>query len=206
METGMSMTGNLQTHCAKLLAVLVFVTMPTLSYSASIDSAYTSLVLEDCTPQPAPEASGDGEGTDGGRWICDGYAGIPVHVAEGDLRMFVSFGANAANEPAASQTLPAFNTVNETLEWRLADRGGWRPYATILRWFPQTFDEATGQQVTGQMLVVTRLGFELGGGTCQIAIIDAKAVPDANIRAREIADTMAGDFDCDRDEIIRMPR
>ncbi|AXS42788.1 hypothetical protein D1F64_21515 [Breoghania sp. L-A4] len=175
--------------------------------AARTDSAYTPLVLEDCTPRQAAGGADGGEGTDGGRWICEGYAGIPVYVAEGDLRMFVSFGPDAANEIAASQTLPAFNTINETLEWRLADRGGGRPYATILRWFPQGFDQATGQPVTSQMLVVTRLGFALGdGGTCQIAVIDAQAVPDANARARQIADTMARDFDCERDEIIHLPR
>jgi hypothetical protein len=32
------------------------------------------------------------------------YAGIDVRVAEGDLRMFVSFGPDAEKQPAAGQT------------------------------------------------------------------------------------------------------
>lgn len=164
------------------------------------DSAYTKIDLNACpyTPPASPE------GTDGGRWTCAGYEGIPVHVAEGDLRMFVSFGANAADEPAAGQTLPQFNTINETLEWRLvSDGGGWRPFATILRWFPETADAVSGQSVTGQVLVVTRLG---AGETCQVARIDAAAVRNANERAREIADTRARAFDCATDPIVELRR
>ncbi|NNC27324.1 hypothetical protein HKX42_10605, partial [Salinisphaera sp. USBA-960] len=35
-----------------------------------------------------------------------------------------------------------------------------------------------------------------GGGTCQIARIDAQANKNANDLARQAADTMAGSFDC----------
>ena len=162
-----------------------------------IDSAYTKLDLERCAYTPPASV----EGTDGGSWRCLGYKGMPVFVAEGDLRMFVSFGQNAENNIAAAQTLPNFNTINETLEWRVLDRGGWRPFATILRWFPQSYDEAAGKEVTGQVLVVTRLG---RGQVCHIGYINARKVANANERAREIADTRARTFDCGRDEIIRI--
>lgn len=152
--------------------------------AASIDSAYTKILLDSC---PLIEAGDEEEGTFGGAWQCPGYKGEGVYVAEGDLRMFVSFGPDAANEPAAGQTLPNFNTVNETLEWRL--RGG-VPFATILRWFP-SLDEGAK---TGSVLIVTQL--QPGGGTCQIARIDAQANKNANDLARQAADTMAGSFDC----------
>ena len=142
------------------------------------------MVLDSC---PLIEAGDEEEGTFGGAWQCPGYKGAGVYVAEGDLRMFVSFGPDAANEPAAGQTLPNFNTVNETLEWRL--RGG-VPFATILRWFP-SLDEGSR---TGSVLIVTQL--QPGGGTCQIARIDAQANKNANDLARQAADTMAGSFDC----------
>jgi hypothetical protein len=61
---------------------------------------------------------------------CKGFGGLDVRVAEGDLRMFVSYGPDAAAQTAAQQTVPAFNTTGETLEWRLADG---EPFATILR-------------------------------------------------------------------------
>jgi hypothetical protein len=151
--------------------------------AAGADSAYTKLRLETCRQI---ETASD-EGTFGGAWECPGYQGQAVYVAEGDLRMFVSFGPFAADEPAASQTLPNFNTVNETLEWRL--HGG-TPVATILRWFP-SLDEGAR---TGSVLIVTQL--QPGGGTCQIARVDAQANSNANVMAREAADTLAGGFDC----------
>lgn len=179
--------------------------VPSAIAAERFDSVYTKIDLEQCAYTP-PDSI---EGTAGGTWVCDGYKGTPVHVAEGDARMFVSFGANAVDEPAAHQTLPDFNTIGETLEWRLIDRGanqgGWQPFATILRWHPQPYDDASGQHITGQVLIVTRLGFAFKhGGTCHIAYVDAQKTPDANLSARDIADTRAADFDCERDEIIRV--
>ncbi|MHA7775900.1 hypothetical protein [Roseibium sp. M-1] len=160
------------------------------AFAAGIDSAYTKIQLQTCAQTEAAE---EDEGTFGGSWECQGYQGQPVYVAEGDLRMFVSFGPAAADEPAATQTLPSFNTVNETLEWRLRDG---TPFATILRWFPSIDDGAA----TGSVLIVTQL--LPGGGTCQIARIDAQANKNANEMARQAADTMAGTYDCTREPQI----
>lgn len=154
------------------------------SEAASITSVYTKINLETC---PVLEGPSD-EGTFGGSWLCRGHEGIPVYVAEGDLRMLVSFGPDAANEPAARQTLPQFNTINETLEWRLRDG---QPFATILRWFPSNA-EGNG---SGSVLIVSQ--YLPGGGTCQIARIDARANKNANVMARQAADTLAGRFNCD---------
>jgi len=155
-----------------------------------IDSAYTRIQLEAC---PQIETAEEDEGTFGGSWQCPGYQGQTVYVAEGDLRMFVSFGPAAADEPAATQTLPSFNTVNDTLEWRLRDGV---PFATILRWFP-SLDEGAR---TGSVLIVTQL--KPGGGTCQVARIDAEANRNANALARQAADTLAGSYDCSRNPQI----
>jgi hypothetical protein len=168
--------------------VFVLCIVPSAS-AGNIDSAYTKIKLQDCVLiEPAAE-----EGTYGGAFECVGFQGMPVRVAEGDLRMFVSFGLNANQEPAAEQTLPNFNTVNETLEWRL--RNG-VPFATILRWFPSV--DESGK--TGSILIVTQL--LPGGGTCWIAKIDAQANKNANVLARQAADTMAGTTDCSQGAII----
>ena len=47
----------------------------------------------------------------GGAWACPGLKGYPVIIAEGDLRMFVSFGPNPGSEKAAEETLPPFNQL-----------------------------------------------------------------------------------------------
>ncbi|GGB38215.1 hypothetical protein GCM10011316_07830 [Roseibium aquae] len=147
-------------------------------------SQYTKIDLSKCTiVEPASS-----EGVFGGSWSCQGYRGIPVFVAEGDLRMFVSFGENAARESAASQTLGGFNTINDTLEWRIRND---RPFATILRWSMDTPD-GTGKV---QVLVVTQLK---AGSVCHVAYVNATANPNANILARQAADELAGAHMCER--------
>ncbi|MES0883789.1 hypothetical protein [Roseibium sp. SCP14] len=157
--------------------------------AAEITSTYTKIRLQDCTQTETASE----ESTFGGSWECAGLQGQKVYVAEGDLRMFVSFSPSAAQEPAATQTLPNFNTINETLEWRLRDGAA---FATILRWFPTLDDSGK----TGSVLIVTQL--DPGGATCQIARIDAQANKNANVLARNVADRFAGQFDCSKGPLI----
>jgi hypothetical protein len=155
------------------------------------ESAYTKLDLAACRSEP-PNPD---DPVAGGTWWCEGYGGIPVRVAEGDLRFLVSFGANAAEEPAAGETLPAFNTIGTTLEWRLErDRsnGSLTPVATILRYFT---DSGTGEK--GQVLVVTKLGAP--GQVCHIGYVDALLNREANVTARQVAEQVAAGFVCGQD-------
>jgi hypothetical protein len=157
-----------------------------------IDSAYTKIDTDKCTPYESFEL--------GQSWACDGYKNSALYVAENDLRMFVSYGVDAPNEMAAHQTLPRFNTINETLEWRLVRRGGrWEPFATILRFFTEIGD---GSEPDGQILVVTRLG---EGNTCHVAYIDARLTKNANVVARQFADNLAPVFDCATDAPAWVP-
>ncbi len=184
--------GRFSKRLAVLTSVLMLFFGP-VAAAADLGSAYTKVRLQNCTQI----GTASEEGTFGGAWECPGYQGEAVYVAEGDLRMFVSFGPYAADEPAAGQTLPNFNTINETLEWRLRDGV---PFATILRWFP-SLDEG-GR--TGSVLIVTQL--KPGGGTCQIAMVDAQSNKNANDLARHAADNMAGTFDCaNQPEILGNP-
>jgi len=148
----------------------------------TISSAYTPLKLDACKIVTPPQAE-----EDGGAFLCEGYGGMDVRVAEGDLRMFVSYGPNAAEQTAAQQTLPQFNTIGETLEWRLADGA---PFATILRF---RWDSDNGQ---GSTLVVTTLG---KSDACHVAYVTATENPSANALARKVADEEARGFDCARD-------
>ena len=115
-----------------------------------------------------------------------------MRVAEGDLRMFVSYGPNAATQTAAYETIPRFNAIGETLEWRGAEQGAaWTPFATILRfrW------DADGEK--GSTLVVTKLGLD---DSCHVAYVAATGNPHANAEARAIADRDARDFRCKTDK------
>jgi hypothetical protein len=145
-------------------------------------STYTDLNLDECSVVTSDDM--------GSTWTCPGYKGIPVMVAEGDLRFFISYGLRMADERAAEQTLPPFNYPGQRVEWRLAMIGGaLKPIATILRFFTQR-EEGEDE---AQVLVVTRLE---PGATCHVAYIDATANSNANELAREAADDLARDFDC----------
>lgn len=161
------------------------------AFAQSYESAYTTIDLAECRQEsPDPE-----DPVSGGVWWCEGYAGIPVRVAEGDLRFLVSFGANAAAEIAASETLPSFNRIGTRLEWRLesdAATGSWRPFATILRYFTES---ESGSE--GQVLVVTKLGES--GQICHVGYVDALNNPAANEIARQIAELTAPNFACGSD-------
>jgi hypothetical protein len=134
---------------------------------------------------------------DYGTWRCPGYLGVDVWIGAGDQRMQVSFGRNAANEPAAAQTFPAFNNVYAgTIEWRIAAMpdGSPRAFAAILRWNVRL--ESDARVSTGRVLVVTRLG---PGGVCHVGYVDARANADANELARRLADEHARAFKCGSD-------
>ena len=168
------------------VAALAFALAVPAAQAEEISSAYTALDLDQCkdvTPDDAKDY--------GTVWRCEGYDGIDVRVAEGDLRIFVSFGKNAEDQTAAQETLPQFNTIGGKLEWRLAKDGGkQRPFATILRY---------GWKVDGRSgatLVVTKLGKD---DACHMAYVAASGNPKANEQARAIADKDARNFVCKRD-------
>ena len=171
-----------------LLALAVLGVSPA-AEATEFNSAYTDLNLDDCTVMSSDDL--------GSTWACPGYKGYPLQIAEGDLRFFVSYGFNAGEERAAEQTPPPFNYLGAKMEWRLGDAsGGWKPVATIVRYFVSMGEGEKESQV----LVVTQL---VPGATCHIAYIDATANPDANALAQKAADTMTPDFDCANDpEII----
>jgi hypothetical protein len=156
-----------------------------------VKSLYTTIDLKACK-QIKRHA-------DGGAWLCEGLPGAPVYFAEGDLREFISVGADAEKRRAARQTLGPFNTIFEkgatraTIEWRFNRRGERKlPYAIIVR-FHTSRD---GRK--GDVLVVSKVSET---ETCHVAYIDAKANKDAIAIARQIADTRTKTFDCRKDPV-----
>ncbi len=132
----------------------------------------------------------------GSTWACNGHKGIPVMIAEGERRMRVSYGLTSTVEPAAKQTLPPFNRLGDSIEWRLSNAaGGYKPFATILRFIVQRTDPDSGAALPdGEVLVVTRIE---PGATCQVAWVDALANADATDLALQAADEIAPGFDCE---------
>jgi hypothetical protein len=191
------MTANSQRMLAiaAILSAPTFVARPAAAVETGhmSESSYTVLNLESCRHL---ESSAD---EDYGSWSCKGYRGIPVFVMAGDQRSYISYGLNAKSEPAAKQTLAAFNSEGKTIEWRLdrSNSGAMKPFATIVCW--NTTVSSGAEAVRGQVLVVTRLA---PGAVCHVGYVDALANADAGVLARKIADENARNYRCGTDKPI----
>ncbi len=169
------------------------------SEKARIKSRFTTIELKTCEVIKIDRQ--------GGAWICKGLSGYPVYVATGDLRQFISFGPLGQTRRAATQTLKAFSSIfapkrdRATIEWRFRRADGRDvPYATIVRFYTASgaakgnADASDGTK--GEVLIVTKV---TPTEACQLALIDARANPDAIILARSAADELSAAFDCKTD-------
>ncbi len=154
-------------------------------------SLYTTIDLDTCRVTRRHR--------DGNTWSCNGLAGYPVMYAEGDLRAFVSVGANPGKRQAAEQTLGPFNSIfmgrtrRATIGWRVHNQDGKPiPHATILRYYTRN---DTGQ---GEVLVIMKV---TNRETCQAAMIDALAEPEAVAMARQVADGAVRTFNCKEEPV-----
>jgi hypothetical protein len=169
-----------------LVAACCVALVPAPASANPVKSIYTTVELGACKQIKRHR--------DGGAWQCPGLAGIPVYVAEGDLRQFVSVGAQAEKRRAAKQTLGPFNSIFEkgseraTIEWRFDRRGERKlPYAIIVRF------HTSSEGRRGDVLVVLKVTER---ETCHVAYVDALANQNAITLARSIADEKARTFDC----------
>ena len=141
-------------------------------------SRYTMLDLRRCrTLETIPE----GESV---RRRCPGLAGISLFVNEGDGRSEIDAGF----DDGEWESVPAFNTIGDRIEWRLS---GGRPFAIIYR----LRTTGTESAPAGSALIVERIGRGAGAPGCRIGLIDS-ALPDANARARALADRQARNLRC----------
>jgi hypothetical protein len=179
---------------AVLIAVGLAAAGNTPAASQAVTRVYTQLDSDKC-----PHTKGQGV-EDYGSWLCPGHDGIAVRLSAGHQRMQVSFGRNAGREPAARETFPRFNSAYKgTIEWRIDTPAGGksRAFATILRWNVKLEDDE--RDTTGRVLVVTRLG---PGGVCHVGYVDARANPNANELAQQLADEKVRGFRCGADKPI----
>ncbi len=135
---------------------------------------------------------------------CTGYtppgmgpdAQWPIYFAEGDLRQMVRFG-HVNEETDQWQSFGQFNQVGKTVEWRLSNG---KPIATILRWFVDSENPQTGAHEEGQVLVVSTVANHSDPNNgCVVGYVDARANSNANVLARNVADSIAGHFQCNSD-------
>jgi hypothetical protein len=178
-----------------IVAIALAILAAGAAFAQDFASLYSSTATRNCKKV---DAAKDGEG-DWSVWLCPGIGGYVVRVTEDDLRMTVSIGRNleaAANEPASKHQLTPFNSVHDTLEWRMT-KGA--PFATIQRWFLSDASniDKDGRPTPVAMLIVTRLS-----PACHVAYVDVHANAIANALARKAADEHARNFDCNNQPIV----
>lgn len=161
----------------------------------TITSSYSSTAPKDCRVRSA--ANGVDDST---IRVCPGKAGLVVVVSEDDLRETISVGRNKAaadREPAAQSWFGPFNSTTTTVEWRAANG---KPFAIIQRWHiaDNADQDKNSRPIAKPMLAVTRLP---PGPVCHVAYVDAQANPNANELARQAADEIARNFNCEKDEV-----
>jgi hypothetical protein len=151
---------------------------PAPAAAQTVSSAYTVLDLDRCrTLEVIPE----GESV---RRRCPGLGAIQLFVNAGDGR----FDVDAGVDNDRWESLGGFNEIGPRIEWR---RVGGRPFAIIYR-----LRLTSPEQPPGSSLIVETIG-RRGAPGCQIATVDG-SLPDANARARAIADRRARTFRCPR--------
>jgi len=163
-------------------------------------SAYTTINFDrDCTIIDEYELGANAK--------CKGYfepdaasdMEWPIYFSEGDLRQMVRFG-RAVEKTDRWQSFGQFNNIGRTVEWRLK---GTTPVATILRWYIENGNPDSGEtdnNYEGQVLVISTVAdFDDAGNACVAGYVDARANANANILARQVADTIAPEFECDSD-------
>lgn len=142
----------------------------------NVRSVYTDVDLQRCRILELIEEGGSV------RRRCPGLGPVQLFVNEGDGR----FDVDAGIDNDVWESLPGLNEIGGRIEWRLLGR---RPFAIIYRLRLTATD-----QPPGSSLIVETIG-RPGAPGCQIATVDG-ALPDANARARAIADRQARTFRC----------
>lgn len=198
---------TMKSVCIALLAAIAvaLATHPAAAAEAKSDAKPKPTVKSVVKPIVLKKCKKGRKVEDGASWKCPGPKGYEVHLAEGDLRQFVSYGSKADEQAAAGQTLAAFNSIFKNdgdkaeVIWRMAKvKGKWAPIATIVRYFTSS-DAGTTKQPHGEVLVVTKLGAPNSAEACQVAKIDALANTDADALALLVAGGFARSFKCGTD-------
>jgi hypothetical protein len=124
---------------------------------------------------------------------CEGHAGIPILWVNEPDSSSLSFGTKGA---VGGEYDPRFTfaVAGNVIEWRgPMEAGTVAPYAAIVRY---QFCRAVGGPCTPELVVYRLIG---NRASCIAATVNGRRA-DANLRAREIADTFARNFDCEKDK------
>ena len=150
--------------------------------AAAAESSYTRHVWDECRQIAAEDDSVTRR--------CSGFGGVPVLYTAASDAASVGFGQNGLT---GESNLGSFFFPRETVEWRT--KAG-KPFAAILRY---DIGPSVGGPFRSWLAVYKLQGVK---SSCIVALVDG-ARADANAHARELADTGAQGFKCERDMMLK---
>jgi hypothetical protein len=154
---------------------------PAVAGAAEVTSAYTRFDLAACQVIE----KGD-EYVFSGAWRCKGPDGLDIFQASSDDRSYAAFGRDGTGHCAFRRTFAPLNSALSPVEWRLRDG---KPFAAIERW--SVVKDEAGNSYT--WLVINALR---PADSCHVHYVSG-SYPQANQRARDMADQLAEGFDCE---------
>lgn len=147
--------------------------------AAKFSSAYTALTKCGSGMTRKEEKAAEQQGSDIPT-RCKGYDGYDIYIYYSACSSHFTADKGGESIPLATQTV---DWKQKTVEWRMANG---KPFAVIMRAYEYsgTDDCPTGGKITGEVLIVKGLkGYERIDEAVKV-----KGTPNANIKAREIAD------------------
>jgi hypothetical protein len=124
---------------------------------------------------------------------CEGYAGTPILWVNEPDSSSLSFGSEGARGGEYDPRF-TFAVAGNVIEWRgPVEAGTIAPYAAIVRY---QLCSAVGGPCAPELVIYRLVGKR---ASCIAATVNGRRA-EANARAREIADTFARNFDCERDK------
>jgi hypothetical protein len=170
---------------ARILTALAI----TLSTAASVDAAdfmYSATHGPGCTNiRSRPELTS---------WRCAGPAGYSALFYDAVSVVGVSFGPTRKEHAIVNDDLAwqaADEAFGDKIEWRMIGR---KPYAAILRIWRNDINPQTGDTRAVEELLVIKVS---DAGACRVGTVSMDR--DANLMARDLADSLAPRFRCGLD-------
>lgn len=154
--------------------------------AGSIDSTYTRHDYERCRKLSDDDPIIERR--------CEGHDGIPVTWVNEPDSSSISFGTDGAVGGEFDKRF-TFAVAGNVIEWRgPVEKGRIVPYSAIVRY---QLCSAIGGPCAPELVV-----YRLNGtrSSCIAATVNGRRA-DANLRARELADSFARDFNCERDRV-----
>jgi hypothetical protein len=114
---------------------------------------------------------------------CRGVSGLDLVLQSFDSRDDVRLARSSGEDDLhLDNVTPAFNSVGEVVEWRMAGKS---VVALILRLLVDETNDPNRPR-SHPFLIVAKVR---PAGSCVVGVVDARAVRDANVQARSVADS-----------------